>query len=49
MVTLGITDGTTTEILQSEIEEGQEVIVGLTGSAVTTPQPPSSTSPRLKL
>ena len=49
MVTLGITDGAATEILQSELKEGQEVIVGLTGSAATTPQPPSGTSPRLKL
>ena len=49
MVTLGITDGTTTEIVESELKEGQEVIVGLTGSAVTLPQSPSGTSPRLKL
>lgn len=49
MVTTGITDGTATEILQSELTEGQEVIVGLTGSGATTPQPPSGTSPRLRL
>jgi HlyD family secretion protein len=48
-VTLGITDGTATEILQSELEEGQEVIVGAGGSAVTTPQAPSGASPRLRL
>jgi HlyD family secretion protein len=49
IITLGITDGTTTEILQSELKEGQEVIIGLAGSTVTTPQSPGATSPRLRL
>ncbi len=49
MVTTGITDGSATEILQSELTEGQEVISGLTGSGGTTSQPASGTSPRLKL
>jgi HlyD family secretion protein len=49
-VTLGITDGTATEILQSELKEGQDVIVGVTGSGATTsPQPASGASPRLRL
>jgi HlyD family secretion protein len=48
-VTLGITDGTATEVLQSELTEGQEVIIGLTGSGGTTSQPASGNSPRLKL
>jgi HlyD family secretion protein len=48
-VTLGITDGTSTEILQSELTEGQEVIVGMTGSGGTTSPPASGNSPRLKL
>ncbi len=48
-VTLGITDGTTTEILQSELTEGQDVIVGAAGSAATTPPAPSGATPRLRL
>jgi HlyD family secretion protein len=32
-VTLGITDGTSTEVLRGDVKEGQEVIVGFVGSA----------------
>ena len=41
-LTLGISDGTSTEILRGELREGQEVIVGTSagGRPTTTPQPP---------
>jgi HlyD family secretion protein len=48
-LTLGITDGTTTEVLRGEVKEGQDVIVG---GAVTNQRPgPGSSSgqpPRLR-
>jgi HlyD family secretion protein len=50
-VTLGITDGTATEVLAGDLKEGQEVIVGLAGSQ-SAPRQPGSTAgsgPRLRL
>jgi HlyD family secretion protein len=47
-VTLGLTDGASTEVLRGDLSEGQEVIVGLAGGAGrSTPQPQSG--PRLRL
>src|SRR5437899_5001784 len=47
-LTLGLSDGTFTEILRGDLKEGQEVIVGLAGGAVRgAPQPLSG--PRLRL
>ena len=47
-VTLGLSDGASTEVLRGDLSEGQEVIVGLAGGAGrTTPQPQSG--PRLRL
>src|SRR5437879_518814 len=47
-LTLGLSDGTFTEILRGDLKEGQEVIVGLAGGAVRgAPQPQSG--PRLRL
>jgi HlyD family secretion protein len=47
-VTLGLTDGASTEVLGGDLSEGQEVIVGLAGAAGrSTPQPQSG--PRLRL
>ncbi len=50
-VTLGITDGTATEVLAGDLKEGQEVIVGLAG-AQSAPRQPGATGgsgPRLRL
>ncbi len=44
-LTLGITDGTSTEVLAGDLKEGQEVIVGLTGAA----RPGTTGGPRLRL
>jgi HlyD family secretion protein len=47
-VTLGLSDGASTEVLRGDLSEGQEVIVGLAGGAGrSTPQPQSG--PRLRL
>jgi HlyD family secretion protein len=48
-VTLGLTDGTATEVLSGELREGQEVIVGAIGSSATTPRPGGGAPPRLRL
>jgi HlyD family secretion protein len=49
-LTLGLSDGTSTEVLRGEIKEGQEVIVGLAGAA-RNPQPPQPPpgAPRIRL
>jgi HlyD family secretion protein len=49
-LTLGLSDGTSTEVLRGEIKEGQEVIVGL-GGAARNPQPPQPPpgAPRFRL
>jgi HlyD family secretion protein len=46
-LTLGLSDGTFTEVLGGDLNEGQEVVVALAGSAGRTPQPQSG--PRLRL
>jgi HlyD family secretion protein len=47
-LTLGLSDGSATEILRGEIKEGQEVIVGLVGGGRTGgPQP--APGPRIRL
>jgi HlyD family secretion protein len=49
-VTLGITDGSFTEVVQGEIPDGAEVIVGQAGAAGRgLPGPGGSGSPRLRL
>jgi HlyD family secretion protein len=51
-VTLGISDGSATEIVRGDVKEGQDVIVGVTGAAGRTPgqgQQPSGSAPRLRL
>src|SRR5262245_8981444 len=45
-LTLGISDGSATEILRGELKEGQEVIIGTVGGAK---QPSGGSSPRLRL
>ncbi|PYN08682.1 MAG: hypothetical protein DME02_06570, partial [Candidatus Rokuibacteriota bacterium] len=50
-ITLGISDGSATEVLRGDLKEGQEVITGIAG---TNPQTrpgstPSSSGPRLRL
>ena len=44
-LTLGITDGTSTEVLAGDLKEGQEVVVGLTGAA----RQGTTGGPRLRL
>jgi len=47
---LGISDGSTTEMLSGELTEGQETLTGLvTPAAPAGAPPPSSTQPRLRL
>jgi HlyD family secretion protein len=46
-LTLGITDGASTEVLSGDLKDGQEVIVGLTGAA--RPGTGTTGSPRLRL
>jgi HlyD family secretion protein len=46
-LTLGISDGTATEVAGGELKEGQKVIVGGTGA--TAGRPPTPTAPRLRL
>ena len=50
-VTLGISDGAATEVLQGDLKEGQELVVGSTGPAAGPGgRPPSGTGgPRLRL
>jgi HlyD family secretion protein len=45
-LTLGLSDGASTEVLRGELREGQEVIVGLAGGPGRTPQ---QSGPRLRL
>ncbi|MBI4637201.1 MAG: efflux RND transporter periplasmic adaptor subunit [Candidatus Rokubacteria bacterium] len=47
-LTLGISDGTSTEVLQGEVGEGQELIVGIAGGAPAGPGG-GTTGPRLRL
>lgn len=49
-ISLGITDGTTTEVVSGDLKEGQEVIVGVAGAS-GAPGRPSGTGggPRLRL
>ena len=46
-LTLGLSDGASTEVLRGELKEGQEVIVGAAGGAGRPTQPQSG--PRLRL
>jgi HlyD family secretion protein len=51
-VTLGISDGTSTEVVRGDVKEGQEVIIGLAGASSQPGRAPtsgSSTTPRLRL
>jgi HlyD family secretion protein len=51
-VVLGLSDGTSTEILQGELQEGQEIIAGLTGTGGQPQRPgtaPGGGAPRLRL
>src|SRR5213593_1536260 len=50
-LTLGLSDGTSTEVLRGEINESQEVIVGLAGGGRSGggPQAPQQGTPRLRL
>jgi len=46
-VTLGISDGTLTEVVRGELKEGQEVVIGTAGGG--RPSSGSGSSPRLRL
>jgi len=46
-LTLGITDGSATEVLRGDLKEGEEVVVGLTGSGGGKKKSDKSSSPRL--
>jgi HlyD family secretion protein len=49
-LTLGLSDGTSTEILRGDLSEGQEVIIGLVGPPPARSTPPAQTGgPRLRL
>jgi HlyD family secretion protein len=51
-VALGISDGTSTEVVRGDVKEGQEVIIGLAGAASQPGREPtagSSRTPRLRL
>jgi HlyD family secretion protein len=52
-VVLGLSDGTSTEILQGDLKEGQEIIAGLAGSGGQAPRPGTPPggggAPRLRL
>jgi HlyD family secretion protein len=48
-VTLGITDGTFTEIVGGDLRVGQPVLVGLETGAAATPATPPSGGPRFRL
>jgi HlyD family secretion protein len=47
-LTLGISDGATTEVLRGDLTEGQEIVVGAVGSAGSRP-PVTGGAPRLRL
>ena len=46
-VRLGLTDGTSTEVLPGELKEGQEVLVGMALAAGKGAAPPATRGPRL--
>jgi HlyD family secretion protein len=48
---LGLTDGSSTEVVEGDLREGQEVLVGATAPAGASPRPTSGpgTAPRLRL
>ena len=48
-LTLGLSDGSSTEVLRGELREGQEVIVGLAGGSTGRGAPPAQSAPRLRL
>jgi hypothetical protein len=48
-VTLGITDGSATEVLAGELREGQEVIVGTVGATPPARPAGGGGGPRLRL
>ena len=50
-VSLGLSDGAATEVLQGELKEGYEVITGTAGAPGTPsrPTPGAGSSPRLRL
>jgi HlyD family secretion protein len=50
-LTLGISDGTATEVLRGDLKEGQEVITGLAGASQQNRPgaPAGGSSPRLRL
>jgi len=53
-VRLGISDGTSTELLSAELKEGEEVLTGTLAPGAAAPRPPSGTSspqqsPRMRL
>ena len=48
-LTLGLSDGTSTEVLRGEINESQDVIVGLVGGGSRGGSQPSQPGPRLRL
>jgi HlyD family secretion protein len=51
-LTLGISDGSWTEVLRGEVQEGEEVIVGVIAGAAPggrAPAPGGGSGPRLRL
>ncbi len=44
-LTLGLTDGSMTEIVQGDLKEGQDVIIGAGGAAATSPARPPGGGP----
>jgi HlyD family secretion protein len=48
-VTIGISDGTSTEVVRGDLQEGEEVIVGLQGAGAQPGRPGGTTTPRLRL
>jgi HlyD family secretion protein len=48
-VTIGISDGTSTEVVRGDLQEGQEVIVGIQGAGAQPGRPGTGGTPRLRL
>jgi len=48
-VTLGISDGSATEVLSGDVQEGQQVVVGLAGASAAPARPGGGAGPRLRL
>jgi HlyD family secretion protein len=48
-VVLGISDGSFTELVRGELQEGQEVVSGLAGGSGARPGTPTTGGPRLRL